>query len=91
MQVQVEKCAKFWEISHLHLRNFSLTVCIILSSAHIKSLIYFSLSVPGVQNEHILKIKALLGMLARLSLGRRNMIGSIDGRQGRVCLEYAKG
>ena len=36
-------------------------------------------------------IKALLGMLARLSWGRRNMIGSIDGRQGRVYLEYVKG
>ena len=35
-------------------------------------------------------IKALLGMLARLSWGKRNMIGSMDGRQGRVYLEYAK-
>ena len=39
----------------------------------------------------IVKIKALLGILARLPLGRRNMIGSMDGRQGRVYLEYAKG
>ena len=45
--MQVEKCAIFWEINHLHLRNFS-RVCIILSSAHIKSFTYFSLSVPGV-------------------------------------------
>ena len=43
--LQVEKYAIFWEISHLHLRNVS-TVCIILSSAHIKSFIYFSSSVP---------------------------------------------
>ena len=33
-----------WDISHLHLRNFSI-VCIVLSSAHIKCFIYFSLSV----------------------------------------------
>ena len=36
-------------------------------------------------------IKALLGTLARLSWGRRNMIGSMDGRQGRVYIEYVKG
>ena len=47
--MQVEKCAIFWEISHLHWRNFSI-VCIILSSAHTKSFIYFSLSVPVVLN-----------------------------------------
>ena len=45
--MQVEKCAIFWEISYPHLRNFS-TVCIILSSVHIKCFIYFSLSVPAV-------------------------------------------
>ena len=45
--MQVEKFAIFWEISHLHLRNFSI-VCIILSSAHIISVIYFSVSVPVV-------------------------------------------
>ena len=43
--LQVETCAIFWKISHLHLRNFSI-VCIILSSAH-KKIIFF-LSVPGV-------------------------------------------
>ena len=37
------------------------------------------------------KIKALLGMLARLSWGRINMICSMDGRQGRVHLEHVKG
>ena len=42
--MQVEKYAIFWEISHLHLRNFSI-VYIILSSTHIKRFIYFSLSV----------------------------------------------
>ena len=45
--LQVEKCDIFWEISHIHWGNFSI-VCIILSSAHIKSFIYFSLSVPVV-------------------------------------------
>ena len=42
-----KKCVIFWEISHQHQRNFSI-VCIILSSTHIKSFIYFSLSVPVV-------------------------------------------
>ena len=37
------------------------------------------------------QIKALLGRLARLSWGRRNMISSMEGRQGRVYLEYVKG
>ena len=37
----------FWGKNHLHLRNFSI-VCIILSSAHIKSFSYLSLSVPAV-------------------------------------------
>ena len=45
--LQVEGCAIFREISHLHLSNF-IIVCIILSSAHIKCFIYFSLSVPAV-------------------------------------------
>ena len=39
----------------------------------------------------VLKIKAFLGMLARLSWGRRNMIGSMDGKDGRVCIEYVQG
>ena len=38
--LQVEKCVIFWEISHLQLRKFSI-VCIMLSSAHIKSFILF--------------------------------------------------
>ena len=42
--MQVEKCAIFWKIFHLHLRNFSIE-CIILSSSDIQSFIYFSLSV----------------------------------------------
>ena len=37
------------------------------------------------------QIKALLGMLARLSWGRRHMVGSMEGRQGRVYLEYVEG
>ena len=38
--MQVEKYAIFWEISHPHLRNFSI-VYIILSSTHIKK-VYLS-------------------------------------------------
>ena len=45
--LQVEKFAIFWKISHLHLRIF-IIFHIIQSSAHIKSLIYFSLPVPVV-------------------------------------------
>ena len=41
--MQVEKYAIFWERSDLHLRNFSV-VCIILSSAHIKCSIHFSIA-----------------------------------------------
>ena len=36
---------RFSIISHLYLRSFNI-VCIILSAAHTKSYIYFSLSVP---------------------------------------------
>ena len=43
--LQVEHFAIFWKISHLYLKHFRI-VCIILSSAYIKSFIYFSLSVP---------------------------------------------
>ena len=42
-----KKCPIFWKISHQHQRNFSI-VRIMLSSAHIKSFIYFSLSIPVV-------------------------------------------
>ena len=45
--MQIEKCAIFWEISHLRLRNVSI-VCIILSSADIKCFIDVLLSVPVV-------------------------------------------
>ena len=34
------------------------------------------------------KIKALLGMLARLPWGRRDMLGSMDGNNGGVKVEY---
>ena len=44
---KLQRCAIFWEISHLHLKNFRI-VCIVLFSAHIKCIIYFSLSVPAV-------------------------------------------
>ena len=50
--MQVEKYAVSCEISYLHLINFNI-VCIILSSAHVKSFylfiffVYFPLSVPN--------------------------------------------
>ena len=44
---KLKKCPIFWKISHQHQKNFSI-VCIMLSSAHIKSFIYFSLSIPVV-------------------------------------------
>ena len=33
-------------------------------------------------------IKALLGMLGRLSWGRRDMLGSMNGKYGRVSVKY---
>ena len=33
-------------------------------------------------------VKALLGMLARLPWGRRDMLGSMDGKHGGVYVEY---
>ena len=43
--LQMEKCAIFWEIKHLNVILFS-TECILLCSAHIKCLFYFSLFIP---------------------------------------------
>ena len=37
---------------------------------------------------HVKKIKALLGMLARLPWGKRDMLGSIDREYGGVHVEY---
>ena len=34
------------------------------------------------------KIKALLGMLARLPWGRRDMLGSMNGKHRRVSVKY---
>ena len=34
------------------------------------------------------KIKALLGMLARLPWGRSDMLGSMDGKHEQVYVEY---
>ena len=44
--LQMEKCAIFWEIKHLNVILFS-TECILLCSAHIKCLFYFSLFIPA--------------------------------------------
>ena len=35
------------------------------------------------------KIKALLGMLVRLPWGRRDMLGSMNGKYGGVSVKYA--
>ena len=37
----------------------------------------------------LFKIKAFLGMLVRLPWGRRDMSGSMNGKQGRVYVKYA--
>ena len=39
------------------------------------------------EQRDIKKIKALLGMLARLPLGRRDMLGSFNGKHGGVCVK----
>ena len=36
-----------------------------------------------------MKIKALLGMLARLPWGRRDMLGSMNGKHEGVSVKYA--